>query len=72
MLTKRAESEDAMVRDAAKSKDMLADSRFELNQSRLAEGHLSLGDIDNAFASLQAGILDHNRFLLDSLIVAEW
>jgi len=35
-------------------------------------GHLALGDIDNTFKSIQAGIEDHNQRLLDGLIVAEW
>jgi len=38
----------------------------------LALGYVALRDRDKAFGSIRAGIVNHNRLLLASLIVAEW
>ncbi len=61
------------IGETEKAKKILTDVRFDLvNHYELAIGHLSLGDIDNTFKSIQAGIEDHNPYLLDTLLVAEW
>jgi TolB-like protein/Tfp pilus assembly protein PilF len=38
----------------------------------LALGHLALGDVDAAFAAIEAGIEDHDPLLVESLRAAEW
>ena len=35
-------------------------------------GYLALGNIDKTFTLIKAGIENHDLFLIDSLIVAEW
>ena len=63
----------AKLGEIEKSKRILSDSDFDLiDHYHLAMGHLTLGDIDNAFKSIQAGIENHNPLLIDCLIVSEW
>ena len=62
----------AMIGETAKARDILADSRYELTDHFfLALGHLALGDIDKTFTAIEAGIENHNVYLLHTLIVAE-
>jgi len=63
----------ANIGEIEKSKKILTDSRFNLvDHYELAKGHLALGDIDNTFNLIQAGIEDHDPYLIESLLVAEW
>ena len=63
----------ANIGEIEKSKKILTDELFNLvNHNDLAMGHLALGDIDNTFKSIQAGIEDYDPYLLEGLLVAEW
>jgi TolB-like protein len=63
----------AQIGETGKARDILSDSRYDLTHHfYLALGYLALGDIDKTFTSIKAGIDDHDRFLIGSLIVAEW
>ena len=62
----------ARTGETGRARDILTDSRYDLtNHFFLALGHLELGDIDKTFASIRAGIENHNVYLLHTLIVAE-
>ena len=62
----------AMIGETSKARDILADSRYELsNHFFLALGHLALGDIDKTFTAIEAGIEEHNPFLISSMTLAE-
>jgi adenylate cyclase len=43
-----------------------------VDRHALALGHLALGDVDAAFAAIEAGIEDHDPLLVESLRAAEW
>ena len=63
----------ANIGEIEKSKKILTDARFNLvDHYELATGYLALGDIDNTFNLIQAGIEDHDPYLIESLLVAEW
>ncbi len=63
----------ANIGDVERSRKILADPRFNLvDHYELAKGHLALGDVDNAFKAIEAGIEDHDAYLIESLLVAEW
>jgi len=63
----------ADVGEIEKAEKILTDLSFDFaNHYWLAIGYLALGDIDNAFRSIQAGIENHDPLLFESLIVAEW
>lgn len=63
----------AYIGEAGRARDILTDSRYDLRSPcLLAMGHLTLGDIDECFRSINSGIEQHDLSLLDSLIVAEW
>lgn len=63
----------ANIGETEKSKKILSDARFNIkNHYELALGHLALGDIDNSFKSIHEGIEDHDPYLIESLLVAEW
>jgi len=63
----------AYIGEIEKSKNILTDSHFDLvDHYHLGMGYLALGDIDNTFKSIKAGIEDHNELLLESVMVAEW
>ena len=62
----------AMIGETSKARDILADSRYELTDHFfLALGHLALGDIDKTFTAIEAGIEEHNPFLISSMTLAE-
>jgi hypothetical protein len=63
----------AQIGETGKARDILSDSHYDLTHHfYLALGYLALGDIDKTFTSIKAGIDDHDRFLVASLIVAQW
>lgn len=63
----------ANIGEIEKSRKIIMDADFNpLNHNELAMGHLALGDIDNAFKSIQAGIEEHDLHLLGNLLIAEW
>ncbi|HIG43843.1 MAG: hypothetical protein ABGY96_25060 [bacterium] len=63
----------ARAGEIQRAKNILTNPRFDLaDEESLAMGHLVLGNVDDAFKYIQAGIEDHNRGLLNSLLVAEW
>ena len=63
----------AYTGETEKSKKILTNSRFDLvNDFYLALGYLALGDIDNTFESIKAGIEEHNHLVTYSLMASEW
>jgi TolB-like protein len=62
----------AGIGDIEKARSILTDPRYDLNQSRLAAGHLALGDVDSAFDSMRAGIENRDGGLIFSLRLAAW
>jgi TolB-like protein len=63
----------ALVGDTDRARAILSDQRFDLiDHYHIAFGHLALGDIDNAFVSIEAGVEDHNSRLFESLNCAQW
>lgn len=63
----------ARIGETEKAKSILANSRVELtNHYYLALGHLALGDVDNTFKAIEAGITNRNQFLPATLLVGEW
>ena len=63
----------AYTGDVEESRKILTNSNFHLtDHDSLARGYLALGEIDNCFKSIQAGIDDQHEYLIDSLTVAEW
>ena len=62
----------AGIGDIEKARSILTDPRYDLNQSRLAAGHLALGDVDSAFDSMRAGIENRDGGLIFALRLAAW
>ncbi len=53
--------------------EILSNPRYGLvNNYYLAMGYLALGDIDNTFKSIEAGVENINLYLVARLQVAEW
>jgi len=56
-----------------RARNILSNPHYDLtHEFFLALGHLALGDVDSTFTSIKAGIENHDPFLIDSLVVAQW
>ena len=56
-----------------RARNILSNPHYDLtHEFFLALGHLALGDGDSTFTSIEAGIENHDPFLIDSLVVAQW
>ncbi len=61
------------IGEIEKAREILTDSHFDhVDHFELAMGYLALGDSDNTFESIRAGIENQNAWLFESLLVAEW
>ena len=63
----------ARIGEGERSMRILNDPQYDLtNNYFIALGYLALGDIDNTFKTIETAIENHNVFLIDSLMTAEW
>ncbi|MEZ5551511.1 MAG: hypothetical protein R3E82_11515 [Pseudomonadales bacterium] len=63
----------AATGDREKAKSIFLDKRFDLTENlSLALDCLALGEIDNTFKSIRAGIENRKQYLLGSLLPARW